>query len=148
MPGDLTLRALPGSSPTLVAIESRLKSKTAEIWRRFESCATHRLQFAQRNSCTLRSRSRSTGISGHDRRNTHGASWTAFNTRRRNSKEGLVAMDFLLLSLRRRQGYARRWKSASDESCCCCWMGKSQCFGVTTDDGNWGNAGMLGVGGR
>jgi len=34
-------------------------------------CATLTLQFAQRNSCTLRNRSRSTGISGHDRRNTH-----------------------------------------------------------------------------
>lgn len=29
------------------------------------------IQFAQRNSCTLRNRSRSTGITGHDHRNTH-----------------------------------------------------------------------------
>ena len=35
-----------------------------------KQCATPALQFAQRNSCTLRNRSRSTGITGHDRRNT------------------------------------------------------------------------------
>ena len=35
-----------------------------------ERCATHPIQSAQRNSCTLRNRSRSTGITGHDRRNT------------------------------------------------------------------------------
>ena len=36
-----------------------------------EQCATAAIQFAQRNSCTRRNRSRSTGITGHDRRNTH-----------------------------------------------------------------------------
>ena len=33
-------------------------------------CATYAIQCAQRNSCTLRNRSRSTGMGGHDRQNT------------------------------------------------------------------------------
>jgi hypothetical protein len=38
---------------------------------RFGAVRNFQIQFAQRNSCTLRNRSRSTGITGHDRRNTH-----------------------------------------------------------------------------
>ncbi|MCX7248792.1 MAG: hypothetical protein NTX31_14170, partial [Burkholderiales bacterium] len=49
-------------------------SRTAQTGHRLEQCATPALQFAQRNSCTLRNRSRSTGITGHDRRNTQDSS--------------------------------------------------------------------------
>ena len=47
-----------------------LNAQTAKNRAGLAPCATATLQFAQRNSCTLRNRSRSTGISGHDHRNT------------------------------------------------------------------------------
>ena len=46
-----------------------------------------------------------------------GASWTAFNTRSRNSKEGLAAMRSPG-ELKERKAYPRRSKFSSDETCC------------------------------
>lgn len=64
------LRAAPGG-PTPGLLETPFELPNSQKNRAgLESCATPTIQSAQRNSCTLRNRSRSTGISGHDHRNT------------------------------------------------------------------------------
>jgi hypothetical protein len=47
-----------------------LNFRTAKYRAAAQPCATAAIQFAQRNFCSLRNRSRSTGIIGHGRRNT------------------------------------------------------------------------------
>ena len=52
-------------------INFELPQINSQNWGTLNQCVTPAIQCAQRNSCTLRNRSRSTGITGHDHRNTH-----------------------------------------------------------------------------
>ena len=73
LPGAASCPAPPASpgGPTPRLLELPLNFRTAKYRAAAQPCATAAIQFAQRNFCSLRNRSRSTGIIGHDRRNTH-----------------------------------------------------------------------------